>query len=556
MPPYTVCRRSSTCPKAEGEFEDPDLPKSTPETFEGDSPYPKENPWAYNQPGYCRIFLARHSFVTRSFSCDETDINTAKYIKSKTESFGQGGGLSPDFGKTTHERSLPCYGDYYFGQGLSGPFRARNSPLYRYSYDSEAKRIRRWFPPEWQDGVNVKKWRYARRNHAKSTCFSCVPVGIDFNRRSAVNKESGSTNLLWIDVEADHKYYSQFLYSPGDFNLYLAEQLAIPNKNDRDLLIRLLPSDIAHYKCFKILCNRYPHQRPVGAPPYPPNKPPMRSCNCAEIEELLRGIHLRLGVDQYPVTVPESLVSKKDSTAELPDLTALIGWLARQIDALGGQFPIEIEIEDGDLLEEGNQRRKVELPNLAETLSELYALAYQSSVAGEIQINFLTRLTAELIATKNASLITQDYAKANASYLGYKGNPKRRKIRYAIDVEKSDKFTTLFTEVTKEIVGWEEDDPQTVAEYLQKLLYAAGIVKTVFLRKGNQAEGVVAGLRELFKGTSFDGGWQQFVDELKNPNSSYNAGAIPKPDIVDVSPDSVADRLDLKKKGNGSNNKP
>jgi hypothetical protein len=46
------------------------------------------------------------------------------------------------------------------------------------------------------------------------------------------------------------------------------------------------------------------------------------------------------------------------------------------------------------------------------------------------------RLASEVIATKNAALITQDYSKANAAFLGYKGNPARREIDYSFDPAK------------------------------------------------------------------------------------------------------------------------
>ncbi|MFE4108570.1 hypothetical protein ACFVKH_20015 [Almyronema epifaneia S1] len=455
--------------------------------------------------------------------------------------------------------AMSCFGDYYSGRQVTYPFESNGysafsgviySAIFRELADWDSKRITGWRDPEWKEfrPFPEKGWGTAVR---VSGSFQCMDCGPGRQGQGVFAAAESQTDLVWIDIRKDSTY-APYLESEAAFQAFYEQERG--KGQNKDPLFVGFPS--GDYGCFKIICNTYPHQEPLPAPAYPPPEKPPMSCNCSEIEELLRGIYLRLGVDQYPVTVPESLTQKGNKTQELPDLTALAGWLTVQMDALMGQFPIEIEIEDDDLLKEGNQRRKVELPNLAETISELYALAYQSSVAGEIQINFLTRLTAELIATKNAAIITQDYARANASYLGYKGNPKRRKIRYAIDIEKSDKFTSLFNEVTKEVIGWEEDDPQTVAEYLQKLMYAAGIIKAAFMRKGNQAGGVIDGLRELFKGTNFDDGWQNFIEDLKNPDSIYNTGAIPKPDIVDTSPDALADILAELKKRNGTNNQP
>ncbi|NJO52622.1 MAG: hypothetical protein HC840_28070 [Leptolyngbyaceae cyanobacterium RM2_2_4] len=136
-----------------------------------------------------------------------------------------------------------------------------------------------------------------------------------------------------------------------------------------------------------------------------------------------------MGVNQYPASVPQNLLTNlPERQIQLQSLTELFGWYVRQFDALIGEFPIDIKIQDVDPLTEGNQEQEIKLMNVAETLTELYALAAKSSINGDLHTNFLTRLAAEVIATKNASIVTQDYARANAQFLGYKGNPKNAKF--------------------------------------------------------------------------------------------------------------------------------
>jgi hypothetical protein len=169
-----------------------------------------------------------------------------------------------------------------------------------------------------------------------------------------------------------------------------------------------------------------------SVPPPQPNQEPMACCNTAEIEELLRLVALRLGVNQYPASVPQNLLtSLPQRQIRLQSLTELFGWYVKQFDALIGEFPINLKIQDIDPLTEGDQEQEIKLMNIAETMVELYALAAKTSINSDLHTNFLTRLAAEIIATKNAAVVTQDYAKANAQFLGYKGNPKKRKIPYA-----------------------------------------------------------------------------------------------------------------------------
>jgi len=138
--------------------------------------------------------------------------------------------------------------------------------------------------------------------------------------------------------------------------------------------------------------------------PQPTGGNPMSCCNTAEIEEMLRVIMLRLGTAQYPATVPESLTDTETATTQIENITDFLGWTVRQIDALTGQFPIEVEIKDADPSESGNQTRKVKLPNLAESIAEIYALSLRSGVNSDIHTSFLMRLAAEIISTKNAAL--------------------------------------------------------------------------------------------------------------------------------------------------------
>lgn len=258
-------------------------------------------------------------------------------------------------------------------------------------------------------------------------------------------------------------------------------------------------------------------------------------CNCGEQEELLRAIYVRLGCDQYPVTVPQRLAGDNGKETEIPSLTQLLGWFIQQTDGLLGQWPVEIEIEDDDPLEEGEQRKKVTLPNVAETLAELFGLVYKNDVRGDIDTEILLRMVAELISTKNAALITQDYTKANASFLGYKGNPTRRRIDYAFDPTQLDSLPNLLKESKQYITGYEDDDSENLVSYLQRLMFAAGIIKTVFMRTGEQGQDWIDSVRNLAEDAlrqDFD--WEVFLRRVKDPNDPINRGAIPKPDATDV----------------------
>jgi len=273
------------------------------------------------------------------------------------------------------------------------------------------------------------------------------------------------------------------------------------------------------------------------APPYPPDngEPPM--CNCQETQDLLRLIARRLGTDSYPVTVPASLVDDTDSTEEQQSLTELTAWTIRQMDALIGQFPIEIEIKDADPSQSGDQARKVTIPNIAEGMAELLGLNIKTSVNSDIHTSFLMRLAAEVIATKNASLVTQDYAKANASYLGYKGNTVQRKVNYAFNVTKLDRLESILSESAKSIIGWQDEDKNTVQAYLEKLMFAAGIIKQAFFRPNSEQDKLLNQISNVL-GLGQDDevveeNWREFLKAINNPENPFNLNSPIIPKVTD-----------------------
>lgn len=237
-------------------------------------------------------------------------------------------------------------------------------------------------------------------------------------------------------------------------------------------------------------------------------------------------LYYRTGIHEFPTQVSETMSTYSDSEPEISiyNLSNYLAWFIRQFDLLVGQFPIEIEIEDTDPATKGNQTKKVELPNLSEALAELYGVAITGSTNADLAINFLMRLSSEVIATKNSSLITQDYAKANASFLGYRGNPKQREIDYSFNPAKLDSLEDFLQNSKGSIVGWSEDDPESVVGYLQKLAFSAGIIKAAFLRNSGQLNRLAKEMQALFSNPEEEKIWKAFIEEINNPESPFNAG--------------------------------
>jgi hypothetical protein len=242
------------------------------------------------------------------------------------------------------------------------------------------------------------------------------------------------------------------------------------------------------------------------------------------INAAIAHVYHRGGYTQFPTEVAETMLTYSDDeqALEVTDFANYFAWFLTQFDLLMGQFPIQIKIEDIDLAKEGNQSLTVEMPNLSEALAETYGLAVSASANADLAINFLMRLASEVIATKNATLITQDYAKANASFLGYRANPKAREIDYSFNPSDMSAFDKFLQNSKGKIVGWSEESKETLIDYLQRLMFSAGIIKAVFMRNKDQVKQLKKELESLMTNPEDDKAWKEFIEQINNPRSAFN----------------------------------
>jgi hypothetical protein len=205
----------------------------------------------------------------------------------------------------------------------------------------------------------------------------------------------------------------------------------------------------------------------------PPPPPPMSCCpNVRENDALLKLIARRIGIYDYPVAVPKNIADSSKGNISLENLTRFTSYLVKQLDAVSGNYPIEIEIEDADLTQEGNQKQTIKIPNaaegIAETLGQLLVIRTETSAT----LNGIIRALVEIASTKQTALITHDYAKSNSEFLGYKGKQITRKVPFSTNVGK-ERLDEFLKESEIDVKGFENDDNEDIRSILIPLLEMA-----------------------------------------------------------------------------------
>ncbi|MEH1802147.1 MAG: hypothetical protein V7L13_23895 [Nostoc sp.] len=213
-----------------------------------------------------------------------------------------------------------------------------------------------------------------------------------------------------------------------------------------------------------------PTSPPSPPPPPPPPKKKDKCCMCCEGQQnndaLLKLVLKRIG--SLPASVPDNFTKQHPSMISIESLAELMLWQMQQIDALLGAYPIELKIEDNDLTKEGDQEEKIALPNMAEAIAELLGLLI--TVKRDTHATLITAIKAmgEAGMAKNLGVKTLDVTLANAEFLGYKLEQKKKEVPSLFTPGGKDITETLI-EKNVEIITYENTDKKDLQDDLKFL---------------------------------------------------------------------------------------
>jgi hypothetical protein len=218
-------------------------------------------------------------------------------------------------------------------------------------------------------------------------------------------------------------------------------------------------------------------------------------------------LYYRSGFHRLPAEVPESLIQDADANKNkdltISDTLHFQEWQTRQLDALIGQFPIEIEIEDSDLVKVGDQKLNISLPNLSETLAELMGLSITMKSFLDANLNASMRTLAEVGSTRKQAISNYYLTASIQDYLGFKSQQKTIDVDFLFNpkVGTDPNVPELISEALKSTsmkVQIEEcDDEHSLEARMTALAEAAAIIKAVHWRKVNLND--MDGLKSFFK---------------------------------------------------------
>lgn len=268
-------------------------------------------------------------------------------------------------------------------------------------------------------------------------------------------------------------------------------------------------------------------------PPPPPliKKPPMQCCpeHTALLIALLKKVDKLskiVGVDEYPASLPASLISKDEgflgnlipnANKEIPNLTQFLAWYVERFDEIMGQWEIPIEVKDSDPSKPGDQPLGVKLPNMAEAIAEMFTLIFQTNLNSEVLLNFAVRSAAELSADKQQNFITYKLLQSMTDWAGFKQKDIKLKMPLLFTLGKT-RYDEILKETEVDVGVVDFDEKFGLESDLMRFREAAAILQANYKKKidpnGDIKGQILKYLLDTFKATSKVNGEEDDFDKF------------------------------------------
>lgn len=188
-----------------------------------------------------------------------------------------------------------------------------------------------------------------------------------------------------------------------------------------------------------------------------------------------------------PFKTPDTLINNPvNPTKNHLDFASILSWWIYQMDALVGEFPIKLQIEDSDLMKVGDQTLNLEFPNIAETLAELMGLAINTKTVTEANIDASMRTLMETGSGRKQAIANGALLEAIQDYLGFSSRQKMIDVPFTyspVDAVTDDSISTALNPSIQKVKVEENTDPDTLEKRMAALMESARIIKAVHTRK-------------------------------------------------------------------------
>lgn len=233
----------------------------------------------------------------------------------------------------------------------------------------------------------------------------------------------------------------------------------------------------------------------------------------SEIKKMLRDIKKRLGTDEYPVLMPESLNVKYDDKGKRTEprmineqnLTAVIGRFIRYFDGIVGEWGLGFKVADADPTKPGDQPKFITANNISELLEEVYSHVFDMWIQNYQFLQLNQRHAMESMLTRKIAIQNYYLIQSLVDWCGFKTKDIKKKIPFLFNID-AEGFEDFLKNKEQELVvpDFDPDDKgaDSFPDHLIRLKRAAAIIEAVHTSKFKNSDDIPKKIMEMLLNTS------------------------------------------------------
>lgn len=241
----------------------------------------------------------------------------------------------------------------------------------------------------------------------------------------------------------------------------------------------------------------------------------------SEIKKMLKDIKKRLGTDEYPVKMPESLNVKYDDKGKRSEpkmikeenLTGVVGRFIRYFDGIVGEFGLGFKVADADPSKPGDQPKFITANNISELLEEMYSHIFDMWMQNYQFLQLNQRHAMESMLARKVGIQNYYLIQSIVDWCGFKTKDIKKTIPFLFNID-AEGFEDFLKNKEQELVvpDFDPDDKgaDSFPDQLIRLNRAAAIIEAVHTTKFKRDDDIPKKMMEMLLNTS------KAVDRVNN----------------------------------------
>ena len=215
-------------------------------------------------------------------------------------------------------------------------------------------------------------------------------------------------------------------------------------------------------------------------------------------------------------------------------LAAGLSYMANWFNFKIGDFPAEVEVPDpyATPTTDNPTPTKKEQMDISKALQSLVAGTGIGLAIANFNMNTNVRNSAEIEAAKNSAQKAAECSCAALDSLGNRTQAKARCKPGAFNFTSAEGWSQMLSETKRCYTGVENDDPTTMKEMLQSILFGVNIIKGAFFKNQKEIENQEKVLKDLLEGRIDDDQLKDFIKKFNDQKTPLTQDYPVKAKIV------------------------